>query len=327
MNHPALVAKQICKSFGSKLVLDKVNLRIEAGECVSLIGANGAGKTTLCETLQGFLLPDSGEVCIFGYSPRKQRSKVLPLLGVVLQDTVLYKRYTVLETLELFKSFYKDTPGFDDIMEKLQLDKVKHKYLMHLSGGQRQKVYLACALIHRPKLLFLDEPSTGLDPESRQVMWQMIQELKQLDCSVLLTTHYLEEAEYLADTLAIIDQGKILALGPLQDLVGRYAQYTTLSLVFDDHHRRGPAVMDEMIGKLLERKEVVKIKSQVRHRLEVYLQPSSASLGEVSVMLEALDMKPCSLQLRRGSLEDVYMHLTGKLPVVDEVPFFPKDQT
>ncbi|MBM4251111.1 MAG: ABC transporter ATP-binding protein [Deltaproteobacteria bacterium] len=215
----ALSAQGLKKYYGELKAVDDISLTVNHGSCVALLGPNGAGKTTTVEMLEGLLPPDSGEVQILGQSLTKNRRQILERIGVVLQETTLYKRYTVTETVALFASFYKNSLAPEVVINRLHLTDKKDTQLRHLSGGQRQRVYLACALVNDPQLLFLDEPTTGLDPQARRAIWDLVGELKKEGRSILLTTHYMDEAEALADHVLIIDHGKVIAEGTPQQLI------------------------------------------------------------------------------------------------------------
>ncbi|MEN9834473.1 MAG: hypothetical protein RL011_666 [Pseudomonadota bacterium] len=215
----ALSARGLKKYFGELKAVDGISLTVGHGSCVALLGPNGAGKTTTVEMLEGLLSPDSGDIEILGLSLAKDRRSILERIGVVLQETTLYKRFTVAETVALFASFYKNSLDPDIVIGRLLLTDKRDTQLRHLSGGQRQRVYLACALVNDPRLLFLDEPTTGLDPQARRAIWELVGQLKREGRSILLTTHYMDEAEALADRVLIIDQGRVIAEGTPQQLI------------------------------------------------------------------------------------------------------------
>jgi len=197
------------------IAVDGLDLEIRTGECFGLLGANGAGKTTAVEVFEGLIPPRSGLVEIFGQhwgeSGRADR-RLRHRLGVALQETRLPDKLTVFETLRLFRSFFDDGRDVEELIALLGLEEKRNARVMNLSGGQRQRLVVACALVGAPDLLFLDEPTTGLDPHARQNIWRVIDDRKKLGCTVLLTTHYMEEAAHLCDRVGIIDHGKLIAL-------------------------------------------------------------------------------------------------------------------
>ena len=222
MSH-LIEVKNLSKSFKSFEAVKDLSLHVKQGECLAILGPNGAGKTTTFEMLEGLLRPDSGEIFLFGKTWERDRSEILSRIGVQLQETSLYKRFTVRETLELFGSFYKQRKPIKELLELVELSDKIDIELRHLSGGQKQRVYIAAALINDPELIFLDEPTTGLDPLARRGVWNIIQNLKREGVGILLSTHHMEEAEHLASRIVILDSGKIIAQGTSQDLIERFS--------------------------------------------------------------------------------------------------------
>src|SRR5262250_1556561 len=198
-----------------------LNLEIQAGECFGLLGPNGAGKTTTIEILEGLLQPTSGQVSILGHSWNENEREMREWLGISLQETRLSEKLTVRETIELFASFYRQPRPSEEVMEQLQLTEKADSWVGKLSGGQRQRLAVATALVCNPKILFLDEPTTGLDPQSRRQLWDIIRTFQYNGGTVLLTTHYMDEAERLCDRLAIVDHGQIIAEGSPAELIDR----------------------------------------------------------------------------------------------------------
>src|SRR6266566_1426818 len=198
-----------------------LNLEIQPGECFGLLGPNGAGKTTTIEILEGLLAPTSGEVTILGQTWKTDARDLREQLGISLQETRLSEKLTVRETIELFASFYREPRPGDEVLDQLQLTEKADSWVGKLSGGQRQRLAVATALVGNPKILFLDEPTTGLDPQSRRQLWDIIRAFQRAGGTVLLTTHYMDEAERLCDRLAIVDHGVIIAEGSPADLIDR----------------------------------------------------------------------------------------------------------
>ena len=224
---PVLSAFSISKKFANIQAVNKVDLSLAQGKCLALLGRNGAGKTTICEMLVGVLPPDSGEIEIMGnpfHANIPHKREFLENIGVLSQETRLYQKFTVQETITLFASFYRSKLEVVTVIELMGLTAKRKKRLEQLSGGERQRVYLGTALVGNPKLIFLDEPTTGLDPLSRKNVWEIIEDLKKQGKSVFLTTHYMEEAARLADEVAIIEHGIIVAKGSPLQLIQRYCE-------------------------------------------------------------------------------------------------------
>src|SRR5580700_5908420 len=218
----AIQCRDLRKTYDGKVeAVRGLTLEIQAGECFGLLGPNGAGKTTTIEILEGLLEPTSGEVSILGHSWRENAREMREWLGISLQETRLSEKLSVRETVELFASFYQEPRSSDDVLEQLQLTEKADAWVGKLSGGQRQRLAVATALVGNPKILFLDEPTTGLDPQSRRQLWDTIRGFQQAGGTVLLTTHYMDEAERLCDRLAIIDHGQVIAEGTPSELIER----------------------------------------------------------------------------------------------------------
>src|SRR5437016_3818470 len=222
---PAILCRDLRKRYPSRSgAVDAVNgldLQILPGECFGLLGPNGAGKTTTIEILEGLLPPSSGEVEVLGQRWGEDDQHLRQRLGISLQETRLAEKLTVLETLVLFQSFYSKGLASEAIMEQVELNDKASAYVGKLSGGQRQRLAVACALVGDPELLFLDEPTTGLDPQSRRQLWDILRTFKGQGRTVLLTTHYMDEAERLCDRVAIVDHGRVIALGSPAELIAR----------------------------------------------------------------------------------------------------------
>ncbi len=216
---PALSVRGLRKSYGDVLAVDGLDLVIRSGECFGLLGPNGAGKTTTIEICEGLLERDSGDLEILGMTWERDADLLRERLGIQLQDTQLSEKLTVTETLQLFRSFYNRGREVQDVIDMVQLDEKKNARVGTLSGGQKQRLAIACAMVGDPELLFLDEPTTGLDPQSRRQLWSLIEEFKATGRTILLTTHYMDEAEKLCNRVAIVDHGHIIAEGSPHDLI------------------------------------------------------------------------------------------------------------
>ncbi|HZJ00094.1 MAG TPA: ABC transporter ATP-binding protein [Gemmatimonadaceae bacterium] len=215
----ALVVRGLRKSYGEVQAVDGLDLEIPAGECFGLLGPNGAGKTTTIEICEGLLERDAGDLELLGMTWENNADSLREKLGIQLQDTQLSEKLTVSETLHLFRSFYDAGREVDDVIKLVQLEEKAKARVGTLSGGQKQRLAIACALVGNPELLFLDEPTTGLDPQSRRQLWSLIEEFKATGRTILLTTHYMDEAEKLCDRVAIVDHGHIIAQGAPHDLI------------------------------------------------------------------------------------------------------------
>jgi ABC-2 type transport system ATP-binding protein len=215
----ALAVRGLRKSYGDVRAVDGLDLEVRSGECFGLLGPNGAGKTTTIEICEGLLERDSGELEILGMTWENDGDHLRNRLGIQLQDTQLSEKLTVTETLALFRSFYREGREIENVIRLVQLEEKARARVGTLSGGQKQRLAIACALVGDPELLFLDEPTTGLDPQSRRQLWTLIEEFRSTGRTILLTTHYMDEAEKLCDRVAIVDHGHIIALGAPHELI------------------------------------------------------------------------------------------------------------
>jgi ABC-2 type transport system ATP-binding protein len=200
------------KRYGDVIAVDGLSLEVRRGECFGLLGPNGAGKTTTIEILEGLLAPDSGDVEVLELRWQRDERQLRQRLGIQLQESQFIDKLTVEETLRLFRSFYDRGKTIDELLALVELESKRSSWVVKLSGGQKQRLSIACALVGDPDLLFLDEPSTGLDPQSRRQLWGVLQRYRAAGGTILLTTHYMDEAEVLCDRVAIVDHGKIIAL-------------------------------------------------------------------------------------------------------------------
>ena len=216
---PALRVQGLRKAYSDVVAVDGLDLQVDAGECFALLGPNGAGKTTTIEICEGLLPADSGDVEVLGRRWETDEKELRELLGIQLQDTQLSDKLTVDETLTLFQSFYRDARDVGEVIDQVELGEKRYSRVGGLSGGQKQRLAIACALVGNPQLLFLDEPTTGLDPVSRRQLWELISKFQAEGKTIVLTTHYMEEAERLCDRVAIVDHGRVIAMGTPRDLI------------------------------------------------------------------------------------------------------------
>ena len=214
-----VMCSNLMKRYGDVVAVDRLSFEVARGECFGLLGPNGAGKTTTIEILEGLLEPDAGDVQILGLTWRGHESELRQRIGTQLQETQLADKLTVEETLRLFRSFYHRGRTIDELLRLVELESKRRSWVGKLSGGQKQRLAVACALAGDPDLLFLDEPTTGLDPQSRRQLWQLLTEFRSEGGTILITTHYMDEAEILCDRVAIVDHGRVIAEGSPRELI------------------------------------------------------------------------------------------------------------
>jgi ABC-2 type transport system ATP-binding protein len=303
---PLLTAQHLQKKFGKLTAVEDITLSVQAGECLALLGPNGAGKTTTVEMLEGLQSPDAGEIRIFGQSLRTHRPVIMQNVGVMLQETQLYKKLTVKETLELFGSFFHRSLKPDEAIAMVELCDKADVRLEQLSGGQKQRAYLACSLINEPRLLFLDEPTTGLDPQSRRMIWDLLQKHKGRDRGILLTTHYMDEAEKLADRVAVVDHGRIIAEGTPTELIQKVCGE---QVVCFRYLGLDPMTVRERLQPHLP---WLKDAAVIDHGFELVARDPVATITELSRASDQQNIKLAQLEMRRSTLEDVFIKLTGR---------------
>jgi len=302
----AIHCRDLRKTYDGKVeAVRGLSLDIETGECFGLLGPNGAGKTTTIEILEGLLPPTSGEVTILGHSWERNPREVREWLGISLQETRLSEKLTVRETLILFSSFYREPRPASEVLEELQLTEKADTWVGKLSGGQRQRLAVATALVGNPKILFLDEPTTGLDPQSRRQLWDIIRSFQSAGGTVLLTTHYMDEAERLCDRLVIIDHGQVIAEGTPADLIERLG----------GHHVVEFAVSGNSDGAALDIWRALPGVESVRHDDGFFSLNVREPHLTIPALLEAVEQRGSQLlhlTTRQASLEDVFVRLTGR---------------
>jgi ABC-2 type transport system ATP-binding protein len=300
----AIRCRDLRKTYDGKVeAVRGIDLEVYSGECFGLLGPNGAGKTTTIEILEGLLEQTGGEVGILGHTWDKHGRDLRELIGISLQETRLSEKLSVLETLELFASFYRHPRAAKDVMEDLSLTEKADAWVGKLSGGQRQRLAVATALVGNPRLLFLDEPTTGLDPQSRRQLWDIIRSFQQRGGTVLLTTHYMDEAEKLCDRLAVIDYGKIIAEGTPKELIQRLAGHHMIEFE-TSADRSGVDAWKSLPGVQGAYPEDGRIVLRVD-------EPHQT----IPALLQAVNHKGLQLAhltTRQASLEDVFVQLTGR---------------
>ncbi|MGA6980392.1 MAG: ABC transporter ATP-binding protein [Candidatus Sulfotelmatobacter sp.] len=302
----AIQCRDLRKTYDGKVeAVRGLNLEIEAGECFGLLGPNGAGKTTAIEILEGLLQPTSGEVSIFGRTWNTDAREMRQWLGISLQETRLSEKLTVRETVNLFASFYREPRSSAEVLEELQLTEKADAWVGKLSGGQRQRLAVATALVCNPRILFLDEPTTGLDPQSRRQLWDIIRAFQNNGGTVLLTTHYMDEAERLCGRLAIVDHGQIIAEGSPANLIEKLG----------GHHFVEFSVAGNSDGAALQAWRALPGVDSVREEDGLVALSVKEPHLTIPALLDALRKQGSSLRhltTRQASLEDVFVRLTGR---------------
>jgi len=318
-----IVCTNLRKTYDGKVeAVRGLSLQIEAGQCFGLLGPNGAGKTTTIEILEGLLAPTSGEVRIFGHTWNDNPRQLREWIGISLQETRLSEKLTARETIELFASFYSEPRPADDILEELQLTEKSDAWVGKLSGGQKQRLAVATALVGNPRILFLDEPTTGLDPQSRRQLWEIIRAFQKKGGTVLLTTHYMDEAERLCDQLAIVDHGQIIAEGTPVDLIDRLGGHHVVEFQVsrankndngnaDNNNNNNNDNSDDNIARW---RSLPSVESVRREDSTVLLSVREPHLT-IPALLNAVTNDGHQLKhlsTRQASLEDVFVQLTGR---------------
>ena len=301
----ALYVRDLHKYYADVHAVDGLDLSVAPGECFGLLGPNGAGKTTTIEICEGLLAPDSGDVELLGLRWDRDENELRQRLGIQLQETELAAKLTVEETVRLFRSFYTRGRKVDDVISLVQLDEKRHARLGKLSGGQRQRVALACAIVGDPDLLFLDEPTTGLDPQSRRQLWDLITEFKARGRTIMLTTHYMDEAEMLCDRVAIVDQGTVIALGtPTELILSLGAEHVVEFALAAD----APALDMTMLNEL----EGVRSARMAGGRYDLQVRELHRTVPALLALLAERRLELAQLTPHSATLEDVFVSLTGR---------------
>jgi ABC-2 type transport system ATP-binding protein len=305
VSNVALHVRNLRKAYKDVVAVDGLELDVRVGECFGLLGPNGAGKTTTIEICEGLIAADSGDVEMLGMRWSADAGLLRQRLGIQLQDTQLSDKLTVIETIRLFRSFFQKGPETSEVIARVQLEEKLKSRVGGLSGGQKQRLALACALVGDPDFLFLDEPTTGLDPQARRQVWDLIEEFKMGGRTILLTTHYMDEAERLCDRVAIMDHGKVIALGTPRELIASIGcEHVVEFSAGSDAKALEVSALRRMEGVRDVRRENGNVQMQVTelHRA-------------VPALLDELNRQGVPLtELRTHSatLEDVFVALTGR---------------
>jgi ABC-2 type transport system ATP-binding protein len=310
MSSPAspLRISDLRKRYDDVVAVDGLDLEVRPGECFGLLGPNGAGKTTTIEICEGLTPPDSGDVEVLGRRWPGNGKHLRERLGIQLQETQLSEKLTVHETLRLFRSFYAHGRDIDDVISLVQLDEKRNARVGNLSGGQKQRLALGCALVGDPELVFLDEPTTGLDPQARRQVWQLVEQLKATGRTILLTTHYMEEAERLCDRVAIVDHGRVIAQGtPRQLIAGLGAE----QIVFFALEESASAFFSEEV-RLAVTELVGNAPRATDGGWELGVAAPHVAIPALLSALKQHGMPLSELRTHSPTLEDVFVSLTGR---------------
>ena len=300
----AVQIRNLRKAYGEVVAVDGLDLDIRRGECFGLLGPNGAGKTTTIEICEGLNTPDEGEVLVLGRRWGERDRELRELLGISLQETQFSEKLTVNETVTLFRSFYRNGPTPEEAIAMVQLQEKSRGRVGQLSGGQKQRLALACALVGAPELLFLDEPTTGLDPQSRRQLWELIEGFKSGGRSILLTTHYMDEAERLCDRVAIVDHGRTIALGTPRELIAQLRAEHVLEFALAGEQVVDPVALRNIEGVCAaDRRD-----GTYRLQVDQLHRAMPALLNELRYQGAQL----AELRTHSATLEDVFVSLTGR---------------
>jgi ABC-2 type transport system ATP-binding protein len=297
-----IVVRSLRKEFPKVLAVAGVDLNVAAGEVFGLLGPNGAGKTTTLEMIEGLTTPDAGDIAVFGLNWRQNAQEIRSRIGVQLQATSLYNKITPREALDLFGSYYPRRRGTDELLELVQLKDKADAYHVTLSGGQMQRLALALALVNDPEVVFLDEPTAGLDPQGRRSLWEIVRRMKAEGRTTMLTTHYMDEAEALCDRLAILDHGKILRSGTPAELIASLGIPSVVELTFDGD-APDPSAFAARLGTAVEARGDI---------WEIPTRDPKALLPRLFSTIESEHLEYNQVHVRRATLEDVFLQLTGR---------------
>ncbi|HCZ07227.1 MAG: type transport system ATP-binding protein [Thermotogota bacterium] len=302
MDDFAVVVDNLKKYYGETKAVDGVSFSIRRGEIFTLLGPNGAGKTTTLEILEGLRKPDSGQVTIFGRSLERADKVLKSRIGVMLQETTLFSHLTVRETIELFASFYPRSVSINQLLEDVGLTEKSRTLVKNLSGGQKQRLAFALALVNDPELVFLDEPTTGLDPQARHHVWEIIRRLKKQGKTVFLTTHYMDEAQHLSDHVCIMDHGKIIAEGAPSELIEMLGTGGVVECKVSLSDQMKDLIHREFDENVYFAEDRFTLKAE---RLVETLERVLEIARDNGITLE-------SVVIRQPNLEDVFLTLTGR---------------
>ena len=304
MSNTALAIRGLHKSYGAVHAVSNLDLAVNVGECFGLLGPNGAGKTTTIEICEGLLEPDSGDVEVLGLRWGTHERQLREQLGIQLQDTQLSERLTVEETVRLFRSFYSEGHSVDEVIALVQLEEKRGARVGTLSGGQKQRLAVALAVVGAPRLLFLDEPTTGLDPQSRRQLWELVERFRAEGSTILLTTHYMDEAEHLCDRIAIVDQGRVIALDTPRALIASLGAEHVVGFRLETDGAVDEATLQGLDGVTAIRRE--------GGSFELTSLELRRTVPALLTHVERNGLRLAELRTHSATLEDVFVSLTGR---------------
>ncbi|HXP87469.1 MAG TPA: ABC transporter ATP-binding protein [Bryobacteraceae bacterium] len=301
----ALRLRNLRKAYKDVVAVDAIDLEVRAGECFGLLGPNGAGKTTTMEICEGLTAADSGDVALLGMHWNSDAAELRQRLGIQLQETQLAEKLTVLETVALFRSFFRHGPETSEVIAQVQLGEKRNSRVGGLSGGQKQRLALACALVGDPDFLFLDEPTTGLDPQARRQLWDLIEQFKAAGRTILLTTHYMDEAERLCDRVAIMDHGRIIALGTPRELIA------SIGVEHVVEFSAGHAAQQPDVSAMRQMEGVRDVRTENGNIL-LHVTQLHQAVPSLLRELNRQGVPLTELRTHSATLEDVFVTLTGR---------------
>ncbi|UUZ81245.1 ABC transporter ATP-binding protein [Paenibacillus sp. P26] len=308
---PVITVENLVKRYGDYTAVNGVSFEVKQGEVFGLLGPNGAGKTTTMEMIEGLRKPDGGSAKVAGYDTLTELGKVKAVIGVQLQSTSLFELLTVKEITEMYASFYESSVPVEPLLDSMILRDKLNGRVKGLSGGQKQRLAIALALVNDPLVLFLDEPTTGLDPQARRTLWDIILRLKNEGKTIILSTHYMDEAYILCDRICLMDRGQIIALDTPQNLIRSLSSENAIEFRVPDWDERSPEEQARL-KSFLSSVEHISSMEERKNMFVLYTDKLQASLTDLIQQADAKGLRLTELSTRTATLEDVFIHMTGR---------------
>ncbi|MGM0420868.1 MAG: ABC transporter ATP-binding protein [Bacillota bacterium] len=305
MKRKCIEVNNLCKYFADVKAINGISFTVEEGKIFGLLGPNGAGKSTTIETLVGLHSRESGEIKILGLDPENDKEELREKIGVQLQSPALFDKLKVKELVSLFASFYRDPFSVEETIKMVGLESKEEVYVESLSGGQRHRLAVALAVVSNGEIIFLDEPTTGLDPQARRNLWEVIKKLKEIGKTIFITTHYMEEAEQLCDEIIIIDQGEVITQGTPASLIEDYFEEDAIEFM-------NPSFTEEEIGSLASLASVTGQKLNEDENILLYTMDAVLTITDLFAFANKIGKPLKNLNLRKPTLDDLFVSLTGK---------------